>query len=250
MRIAVCLFAACSVLFGGGLEIPSAGLVRLPDGRISRVLGVAGAFVLDPVDGLGADRAAFSGKLLVSKNGGTVRVLDANLSPISESDAAQGTAVFGFSPDGTRAVAAYPGDGRVSVFRGTEWGDVPIDGSGVNSVALAADDSLWLIRDEDGELIIERRRISDGGIELRAPLGATSAPALVLPDGSCLFVRGDAVLFRGARGSEHRLDTASDLTNFNIMGPSWIEAGTRSGRTYAIRTGPRIQVYELPGVSQ
>ena len=89
-----------------------------------------------------------------------------------------------------------------------------------------------------------------GAVEDLRPLACQCSLALPRPDGSVLFQRDDALIYRGADGGEQLLPLAAPLIELSPMGDSWVQIQTRSGRPQALRLAPALQLFELPEVAQ
>jgi hypothetical protein len=250
MRFLYLLFA-CSLAFAeSGLETPSVGYARAPDGTIVRVSGIAGAFVTTPTDQAGAVSAGFSGQLGFLKLPSAARVVNAAGALLGESDAPDGSALFGFNPRGDAGIAYYPSTQTLNVYGAGAWQSIPFQMTGARVLAVALKDAeqaqVVVARDQ---LSLVTLRVSDGAVESETLLGPGSGPALLLSAG-VLFSRDDSLIYHDASGTEQAIPVSAAVTDLFQMGPGWVQAQSGSGGDLALRLGREIRVYQLPEVSQ
>ena len=226
------------------VEIPSIGYMRAADGSIVRVAGVSGAFVTKLTGQPQAVSASFSGSLGFIKLDTSVRVVNGAGELLGEFDAPGGPALLGFSATGDAGIAYYPVTRTLSLFRDGAWTSVPYEGSAI-AVGLK-DSSSALIVAPGRELTLLTIRLSDGAIESREPLSRDrNVPLFITPDGTLLFTRGEALVYR-----EHIIPAGSHITAVSQMGARWVQIQTDSGRNLALLLSGQPQLYELPEVSQ
>ncbi len=252
MKIAVLLFGACFLLAGGAVDAPSAGYSRAADGTIVRVSGIAGAFVTSATDQAGSVAASFSGRLGAIKLPSSVRIVDSEGAIVRESNAPEGTALFGFNPQGDSVIACYAGDSSLAIFSSGEWSRLPFDAPSGSVMAVALQDSeTALVLVQRDEISLVAVRISDGATVSETVLGSGKGPALLMPDRTAVFLRGDSLLLIDSNGTEHLVQAESGgVLTLSRMDAEWVHARTDSGRSLAFRLNSRNQIYELPEAPQ
>jgi hypothetical protein len=74
-------------------------------------------------------------------------------------------------------------------------------------------------------------------------------PAVLLPDGGVLLLRGETLLYRQNNGTEQVVQAAGIVT-LSRMDGEWVHARTESGRNLAVRLATDMRAYDLPEASQ
>ena len=226
------------------VESPSIGYVRAADGSIVRVAGVSGAFVTTAAEQPQAVSAGFSGSLGFIKLDASVRVLNGAGELLGEYDAPAGPALFGFNAKGDAGVAYYPATQTLALFRDGVWTRVPYEGGAIAVGLKDADTALIAAPGREPTLLTIR--LSDGATQSRDPLSRErSQTVLITADGTLLFARGDALVYR-----EQVIAAGARISAISQMGAGWVHIQTDSGRNLALRLDPQPLLYELPEVSQ
>lgn len=233
----------------GAVETPSIGFARGSGGAVLRVSGVSGAFITDRTEQVGIVSAAFSDRMGLVKADSSIRVLDANGAVLSEADAPEGVALFGFDAAGTAGIAWCAGP--LTVYRDGAWTSVPFDAAGAAVAAVAIKDTASVLVALRGDrLSVMQIRAADGAVEAITDLGPIDGPMLLFSGGGTMFVRDGLLVYRTASGDERTVDAPADLVEFVNMGSGWIQARTSSGPGLVLRMEPELRVYQLPEVRQ
>lgn len=247
MKAISCLFAATLLCASEIATAPSVGFTVSAEGVLARVTGVAGALIVEPVEGENVAAAAYSGRLLLSLANGELR---AGAATAPESQPAR--SVFGFTPGGGAGAAYAPETGLLQLFDGN-WRTAHVEpaafGGEVLAAALPDPEHIAALVARDG-LRLVRVRIADSAIADDRPVHAEAeGPAALLPSGDILYTLGGEVIHRAASGREQSLGLTG-IAGFSAMGSGWVQAAAESGVRYAIRIRTDVRVMELPEVSQ
>src|ERR1700729_479425 len=106
--LATLLIAATIVAAQSGIRPPQVGFAGNADGTLRPVYGVAGNFILGPSIAARVISQAFSGSIGLLKTESTLRAFNRQGQVLATTDAAEGPALFAFSPDGLTALAYVP----------------------------------------------------------------------------------------------------------------------------------------------
>lgn len=240
------------------LEPPLAGVARDATGVVRPLFGVAGNFLPGDPHATGACAAAFSGRLELIVEDGTVRALDAQGVEISRHDvpgACDDAPLIAFEAGGDQALLAWPKAGALDRWRDATLEPLTLDPAAlagdVVSLAAAGDRVRWVVRREDGLWEVETAA-SDGSIQSAAALVGAREPAWLASDGLLVYTGDRAIVLRRPDQSELRLPFADAPVSFTPMGRDWVQIRTAvSGRNFALRlTEGRERIYRLPEVAQ
>jgi hypothetical protein len=233
-----------------GVDTPSAGFALGADGTLIRVSGIGGAFVTAVTEHSGVVSSGFSGQLGFLKMPATIRVLNARGELVSELEASEGPAFFGFNKTGDAGVVYYPEAAALAVYVSRGWRGVPFQTDGdVIAVRLEDFEHLSAIVGRD-QFSLVSIRTSDGAIENETALGPARAPVLLPPGGGVLFASEQGLIYRDADGFERTVTDCTGIATLRMMGSSWVQVELRSGGNLAVRLTPEIRVYGLPEVAQ
>lgn len=223
---------AIFLLFVGGaaaqIGVPRAGCLIDESQRLRPVLGIAGNFLIGEVVAEGVVAAACSDALTIIKREESLEIRTRE--GAGERPAPPGTALFGWSPDGSQALVFFPSSG--------EWLEVSARG----------------VRPLEAPFLPEGEVIAIGGPGRPDALvrkdGETAAPALLLPDGGRLTARA-AELILTSDGSEDRaIALPGPIERLEWLGPGWVHVQLAEGGGRLALSLEREQLYRLPEVGE
>ena len=221
------------------LGVPRIGCFADDLRRLRTVSGIAGNFLVgDPETGE-IMSAACSDALTLIKRENLLEVRGRNESV--EWPAPPGPALFGFSRNGSAALAYFPETKewfRVDRFAMTQLpppeGEVLAVGNpDAPSAVVRRDEALWIT-----------------GADSRPVPADAAEPLLLLPDGSLLYARGGDLVLGAVDGSERSFTLPAAAQALEWLGRDWVRIGLRgrSGRL-ALALGDRNELYRLPEVA-
>ncbi|MDX2152204.1 MAG: hypothetical protein SFV54_15810 [Bryobacteraceae bacterium] len=217
-------------------QAPRIGVVRDDSGRLQRVVGLAGSFVVQN-DDLHVLAAASSGREAILKTAEELIITDGDGRRLTALSAPPGPANFAFAKDGSAALVWFASTRelcRLPSGRPLPWqpsGEVVAIGW-PNRAIVRREDRLWLL---------------DGAIEV--PLQGLEAPAALLADGRIVASRGASVVVIGLDGGEREIFLEANPSRLEVMGEQWI-AIAAGDHSYALRLSSEPTVYLLPRSAQ
>jgi hypothetical protein len=231
---------------------PQLGFVRDGGSALRPVYGVTGSFVLgSPLDGKIVSEA-FSGSIGLLKTDSSLAAFDSTGKRLASIDAAEGPALFAFSPGGNTALAYIPSSNSLIEWRGSVFAPVPAKYEEPDTVlAIAFPTPL------EAAVMVQRK---DTIWELNLPLGenrpisqhaliGVHAPMLALPTGDLVYSDSHGIVVRRSDATEVHI-AARLPASFSLqqMNQSWVLLmDQNSSAQFAIHTAPgREGFYRLP----
>lgn len=251
---ALILCAAISAWAQSGVSEPRIGMIRDTAGLLRPVSGIAGNFVVRDSLTSAVSAFAFSGQIGIAKLDASTVVMDASGKVISATDSPSGPAVFGFSPDGTAAIAYYALDGSFARWLTDAWTPLVLDpqifGGALLSINTPDADHIAAVVQHARWRTLLRVRISDNAVESSELLPGTG-DVLLCANGSLISAEKTGIIIRDPNAIENRLAVTERVNSLAQMGTEWVQVGTAGGRFFALRIrAGSTQIFALPGVAQ
>ncbi|HBY64679.1 MAG TPA: hypothetical protein DEH78_33075 [Solibacterales bacterium] len=226
----------CLLLLAAGLpaqQAPHVGLLRDDAGKLQRVMGLAGSFVVQDEPRGDVLSAAFSGREALLKTADRLLVHNGQGRPLLDLPAPPGEALFAFTRDGAAALVWFASTRelcRLPTGQALRWepGGEVLAIAWPRRAVVKRDGELWLI---------DR--------EIEVPLHGLQAPAALLTDGSIVVTRHAALLLIAPDGSEREIPLESAPDRIETIGEDWL-AVRAGGDWFALRLTPEPRLYPLP----
>jgi hypothetical protein len=227
-----------------GIRPPQVGFIGNADGTLRPVYGVAGNFILGPSIAARVISQAFSGSIGLLKTESTLEAFNQQGQILASTDAANGPALFAFSPDGLTALAYVPSSNTLVEWRAGRFSTEPLRREPEVVLAIA------LTSGSEASLIVQRE---DGIWEIQSgserALPGVTAPVLALASGGLVFSDANGFVLRNPNGAEVHI-AAPVPTRFSLqqIAGNWLQVSDLdTGRRSAIRIAPgREGFYRLP----
>ncbi|MBV8816916.1 MAG: hypothetical protein JO022_01095 [Acidobacteriaceae bacterium] len=234
------------------LELPRLGFVADKNQFLRPLYGFAGNFTLGDSVGEDVISAASSAKFVLAKTSSQIAVLDRNGATLSATDAADGPALFAFTPGGDPALVWLNGPGALYVWKQDHFEAAPVSADvlagAVTALAMEGTDMVrFLVTRADGMWRVEMG-LSDGSLQSQAALPDVASGAAILLDTNLLYTNGTVLVIRAEDGSERSIDTGVTIGALASLRSEWVHV-TEQGTTrhFAVRlTAGREQVWQLP----
>jgi len=238
----VCLVASAAAQ--SGIHPPQLGFAGDAGGTLRPVYGVAGNFILGQPVKEKVISEAFSGSLGLLKTDSTLVAFGKRGQVLATMEAAQGPALFGFSPDGLTGLAYLPSSNKLVEWKAGQFVTIPFYSELGKVLAVflpSAFEASMIVQRQDG--------IWEVSLASQRALVEVTAPLLGLPSGLLLFSDARGIVLRNPDGSEVHIP-AQLPARFSLqqMDTDWVQLSDLAGsRRYAIRVLPgREGIYELP----
>ncbi len=212
-----------------GIEVPSIGTIVDSTGALRQVQGVAGSFLLGPIELSGVLSAACSKRLCLAKTDSKI------LSATGETDAPSGPAIFDLGDK--EAIIFFPEPHTFARWRNDSL--EPLD---------------WVVEDEILSITVKKIAVrsneetsivqSDGSVVDSIP--EATGPVLLLPKGIVFATKDEIVLRQDDTEVRYALANARSITP---MGPPYVAIYVADA-IYALRTDQgRESLFLLPGTT-
>jgi hypothetical protein len=238
------LLVVASACAQPGIRPPHLGFAGNADGTLRPVYGVAGNFILGPSIAGRVISQAFSGSIGLLKTESTLAAFNGQGQVLASVDAAEGPALFAFSPDGLTALAYVPSSNTLVEWTAGGFSTEPFRPEPDVVVAIALSTSL------EASLIVQRNDgvWEVGPVSQRALVGVT-APVLALASEGLVFSDANGFVLRNPNGTEVHI-AAPLPARFSLqqMAGKWLQVSDLdTGRRFAVRVASgREGFYRLP----
>jgi hypothetical protein len=234
-----------------GIRPPQVGFAGNADGTLRPVYGVAGNFILGPSIAARVISQAFSGSIGLLKTESTLEAFNGQGQMLAATDAAEGPALFAFSPDGLTALAYVPSSNTLVQWKGGQLVTLPLHpGLGtVLAIALTNPLEASLIVQREGGIWETRFSFTQASPASQKALVGVTAPVLALASGGLVFSDTNGFVLRNPNGAEVHI-AAQVPAQFSMqqMAGNWLQVNDLdNGRRFAIRIAAgREGFYRLP----
>lgn len=219
---------AIFMLFAGGaaaqIGVPRVGCLIDGSQRLRPVLGIAGNFLIGEAVAEGVVAAACSDALTIIKREESLVIRTGEVA--GEHPAPAGTALFGWSPDGSQALVFFPASG----------GWVKVSARGVQPL--------------EAPFLPEGEVIAIGGPGRPDALvrkdGEAATPALLLPDGKRLTARSAELILTSNGNEDRTIALPGPVERLEWLGPGWVHIRLAEGGGRLALSLEREQLYRLP----
>jgi hypothetical protein len=228
------------------LAPPQIGFVADANRSLRPLLGIAGNFVLGDSLADEVSDVASSGAFALVKTNSAVTVLDSAGVALFTLDTDPGRAVFAFAADGQPSRAWLPSQGLLLTWNADHFESQPVHPEVLAGQVESVAPGRFAVKRADGLWLVEIA--ADGSLAAQAALPGVAGPLLLAADGSLLYADGEALVVRGADGTERRIDTGAVISQMAPLSANWlrfVERHTR--RQFAVCTAAgRERVLQLP----
>jgi len=255
--IASLFFATC-ISAQPTLAPPQMGFVQDSGRSVRPAYGVAGNFVLGPPIAERVVTHAFSGSLELVKTGSSLAAFNSQGKLLASVNASAGPALFGFSPDGTMALAYLPSSNTLVEWSGTAFVPLSLDldqlaADSVLAIAFPSQSEASFIVERNGDIWESGLPLGNAGAASESALPGVHAPLFVLPSGALLYTDSTGIVIQRPDASEvHIVASLPASLSLQQMGADWVELmDLKSFARFAIRaTAGREAFYRLPESSR
>ncbi len=214
------------------IEPPLAGLIRDARNEVRPVHGIAANFVLSAAPLGQARKVAFSGRFALLKTDDAVVVLDWRGAVERSLPAPGGDALFAFDLKGAPAWVWFPETRELRDLAG--------------ETSRVLDEALISLRTPEDYLVLRDRKLVRGGAPVSSDEFSEAPPALLMADGTVLFVAGSELVVIPTGGEERRITLDARVTALEQMSDEWVFL-RGAGRVLRLRD---CAVYRLPEVTR
>jgi len=227
-----------------GIRPPQVGFAGNADGTLRPVYGVAGNFILGPSIAARVISQAFSGSVGLLKTESTLEAFNGHGQILATTNAAEGPALFAFSPEGLIALAYIASSNTLVQWKGGQLVRLPFHRELGTVLAIALTNSLeasLIVRREDG--------VWEVGPASQKALPEVAAPVLALASGGLVFSDANGFVLRNPTGAEVHI-AAPVPAKFSLqqMANNWLQVNDLdTDRRFAVRIASgREGFYRLP----
>ncbi|BDC49444.1 hypothetical protein F183_A17600 [Bryobacterales bacterium F-183] len=228
---AVWLLAANSAL-----ESPRLGYLRLADGDVRSLRGMAGAFYLGERTAASVLQHAFNGSAGVRTLEGSAEFLGPNGEVMRIARIDGEVRAIGLSAiEDTAYVLTETELWRLSGQRADRYAAPDLQpGERIAGISGAGDYiDLAIVVEE--QVTLRRYWVETGDSIIRHSFGGNAAQVLFLPHAMILWTESATVHLRRADGSEVSVDCGAEIASVASMSPQMVHVATVDGRQYALR---------------
>ena len=228
------------LLLWGAIAPPRVGYVRDEGNRVRPVIGIAANFILGPPIALDVLSAAFS------RSAGLIKT-DHGLEVIAGSKryfpAPSGEALFAFAADGSPELVYFSKTRDLLRWHAGGLKRIALDAQAVDGEVISVSSGIALLVKRQDRIWRLEVDATSGAVRSGRVLAGASAPALLRPDGTVLYLDSGDVVIEQRDGSRQRVHEPR-ASHFEEMGDEWVSLGGRLVLRLAEKS-PRI--YQLPG---